>query len=233
VRILKELEGDFSEVRILKDLLSLEETIVGIRARVGVRIRIGVGAGNFFGFGGGRRFEDVGDEVVPGMAAASHIEFTFERGKALQEKLADVGQCGGRTNRDAIACDGAKESAEGGIDIVVGIKAAAPGGEHGGNLFAFNELELFAGVEGAEGGMWRPAKHAAAASIGIGEVAASRAKGERSLNSPASGGLGTHPAKLAGCRRVDILFRMLGYLVGDIGLIGIHGGSWRKDEVAK
>ena len=54
VRILKELEGDFSEVRILKDLMSLDETIVGAGARVGVRI--GVRAGTMFGFGGWWRF---------------------------------------------------------------------------------------------------------------------------------------------------------------------------------
>ncbi len=148
------------------------------------------------------------------MSAASHIEFTLEGRETLEEKLADVGQGGGRANRDAVACHGAKESAEGGIDIVVSKKAAAPGGEHGGNLFGFNELEFFAGVEGAEGEVGRSAKHAAAASVGKGEGAARRARDERSLDSPVSGGLGTR-----------ILFRLLGYLVGDIGLIGIHGGS--------
>ena len=142
---------------------------------VGARVRAGIGTGAgfrvrggiVFGFVGGGSV-DAGDEAIPGMAAARQIVFAFEGWKALEEKLADVGHRGGRAKWNTVPCDGTEESAEGCVDVVVGIEPAAPAGETCGNLFGFKELQLLAGVEGAKGSVGRTAEHAAAASVGVG-----------------------------------------------------------------
>jgi hypothetical protein len=62
VRILKELEGDFSEVRILKDLASLDRTIGG--SGVGARVGAATGTGAGFRVRGGIVVGVVGGWII-------------------------------------------------------------------------------------------------------------------------------------------------------------------------
>ena len=94
----------------------------------------------------------------------------------MEKELADVGEEAGVASGDAVLSDGGKEFAEDGIDIGGGeVFAKGSGGEERADAFRLEGLALFAGVMEAEGGVVWGAKHATAATVGEGELAARRA----------------------------------------------------------
>ena len=124
------------------------------------------------GWLGGGEVDGVGDHVLPGFVGVFEFGFLFDGGDGLEEELADIGECGGIACGDAILGQGGEDFAKDMIDVG-GVEeiAGERGSQFSTDALGFEELLLFAGVEGAKAGMREMAKHAATAAVGIGEVA--------------------------------------------------------------
>ena len=109
------------------------------------------------------------------LIAVLEVGFVFDGGEGLQHWLAEVGESDGGGLRDAALGESGKDFAENVVDVCGGEEVAGKGGAE---LYAksmrFQELEFFAGVEGAEGGMVFVAEHAALAAVGEGKLAEER-----------------------------------------------------------
>ena len=124
---------------------------------------------------GGRRGEGAGfvEGFGPLLEIVGEGELLFYVGEAGEQDLAEVGEGGGFAEGDAVLGYGGEEFAEDVVDVGGGEEVALErGGDLGAQALGLEELELFAGVEDAEGEMGRSAKHAAAAAVGELELAA-------------------------------------------------------------
>src|SRR5206468_2653897 len=73
---------------------------------------------------------------------------------------------------DAVLGQGGEDFAEDVVDVGGGeVVAGERGGEFGADALGLKALALFARVEGAQAGMIAMTKHAAAAAVGVGEMA--------------------------------------------------------------
>jgi hypothetical protein len=124
---------------------------------------------------GGRRGEGGGfvEGFGPLLEFVGEGEFFFDVREGGEQDLAEVGECGGFAEGDAVLGDGDEQFAEDVVDVGGGEEIALEGG---GDLFAqalgFEELQFFAGVEDAEVGMGGGAEHAAGTAVGEVELAA-------------------------------------------------------------
>jgi hypothetical protein len=124
---------------------------------------------------GGRRGERGGsvEGFGPLLEFVGEGELLFDVGEGGEQDLAEVGECGGFAEGDAVLCGGDEEFAEDVVDVGGGEKIALEGcGDLGAQALGLEELELFAGVEDAEAGMGGGAEHAAGAAVGELEFAA-------------------------------------------------------------
>jgi hypothetical protein len=94
------------------------------------------------------------------------VEFAFDAGDGLKKELAEIGKGVGGLVRDAFFGESGEDFAEDVVYVRDGVELAGKGSELCGELFGFEKLLLFTGVEDAEGGMVFFAKHAAGAAIG-------------------------------------------------------------------
>jgi len=94
------------------------------------------------------------------------IEFAFDAGYGLEEKLAEVAESVGRLVRDALFGERGEDFAEDVVYVRDSVELAGKGGELGSELVGFEKLLLFAGVEDAEGRMAFFADHATGAAVG-------------------------------------------------------------------
>ena len=120
------------------------------------------------------------DHGFPGGKARAFIrDFVADGVKSAEEELADVSHSDGVAVRDAVLGDEQEEFAQEVIDIAGGLEFAGEGDEFLADLFYRKELGHFvgfagghAGVEEAERDVALPARHAALAVVGGGELAA-------------------------------------------------------------
>ena len=120
------------------------------------------------------------DQGFPGGKARAFIrDFVADGGKSAEEELADVSHSDGVAVRDAVLGDEQEEFAQEVIDIAGSLEFAGKGNEFLADLFYRKELGYFvsfaggeAGVEEAERDVTLPARHAALAAVGGGELAA-------------------------------------------------------------
>ncbi len=94
------------------------------------------------------------------------IDFAFDAGNGLEEKLAEVAKRGGRLVRNTFFGESGKDFAKDVVDVSDGIELAGKGGKLFSELVGFEKLLFFAGVEDAESGMALFAEHATAAAVG-------------------------------------------------------------------
>jgi len=94
------------------------------------------------------------------------IEFVFDAGDGLKKELAEIGKRVGGLVRDAFFGESDEDFAEDVVYVRDGVEFAGERGKLGGELFGFEKLLLFAGVEEAESGVAFLAGHAAGAAVG-------------------------------------------------------------------
>jgi len=94
------------------------------------------------------------------------IQFAFDAGDGLEEELAEVAKRVGGLVGDAFFGQSSEDFAEDMVYVGDGVELAGKGGELRGELFGFEKLQLFAGVEDAESGMALFTEHATGAAIG-------------------------------------------------------------------
>jgi len=120
------------------------------------------------------------DQGFPGGKARAFIrDFVADGGKSAEEELADVSHSDGVAVRDAVPRDADEKFSEEMIDVGGGLEFAGKGNELLAELFDAEELGHFAGFAGGEAGVEEaerdvtlPARHAALAAVGGGELAA-------------------------------------------------------------
>ena len=106
------------------------------------------------------------DEVVGAGIAGGAVDFAFDLGHGLKQKLAQVSESVGSSVRDAFVGEGVEDLAQDVVYVDSGDVLAGDGGELCGQVVGFADLLLFLGVEGAQRRVISFAKHAAAAAVG-------------------------------------------------------------------
>ena len=112
------------------------------------------------------------EEFAPGLVAVADFGFAGDLGHGMEHDLAEIGEGGGLFLGDAVLGEGGKDFAEHVDDVGAGDEVT---GEGGGDFRAegagFEDLEFGLGVEGTQLGVFRMAKHEAAAAVGEWELA--------------------------------------------------------------
>lgn len=112
------------------------------------------------------------DHAGPGIVGVFELGFGLYGGYGMEEQLADIGENGGVAGRDTVLGEGGEDFAEDVIDVGGGVEMAGErGGQFGAETARFDDLHLFAGVEGAETAGTEMDQHAATAAIGKGKAA--------------------------------------------------------------
>jgi hypothetical protein len=115
-------------------------------------------------------YEGVLNGGIPGPVAEDVLNLAADVGKTLEKKLRNVGERDGIAVRDAVLGDKREESAKDMVDIAGGLEFARKGDELASGLIRSEELLFAAGVENTKGAVLGPARHAAGASVGEGEL---------------------------------------------------------------
>ncbi len=124
----------------------------------------------------GGQVEIISDGLAPGIRAEGVDVFVLGEVQGLDERLAEIGECGGGFGFDLTLGDSGEEASEGGAEIAGGhIAAGKVIGDILAGLLASEGLRFLAGVEGAEVRMAVTARSAALAAIGKGERTQRRA----------------------------------------------------------
>lgn len=101
-------------------------------------------------------------------------DFAAGQSLAMEKKLGEVGEHLDVADGDAIGGDQLEELTRHAFDVADGGELAGGWGDLRGDLLQFDTLEFFARVKEAEGGVAFVTEHAAAASVGEGELAEER-----------------------------------------------------------